>query len=160
MCIDLDTNTYTHKRASPCETAECISNKISFFAQAWFPPSQSAAPTALPEGEPSSWFGLLLFIDNFRILKSPAHRKIPQSHVLPFLALPMGELSPKVTERVMLIIFSANAYHPSATSSTIINANPTANAAVPMCECSPSLISGISSSTTTYSIAPAAKLRR
>lgn len=51
-------------------------------------------------------------------------------------------------------------YHPSATSSIIINANPTANPMVPIFECSPSAVSGISSSTTTYIMAPAAKARR
>ena len=50
--------------------------------------------------------------------------------------------------------------HPSATSSTIITLNPTAKNTVPMLECCPCDISGISSSTTTYSMAPAAKLSR
>ena len=39
--------------------------------------------------------------------------------------------------------------HPSATSSTIITLNPSAKQMVPMLECSPWDISGISSSTTT-----------
>ncbi len=39
--------------------------------------------------------------------------------------------------------------YPSATSSTIISTNPTANPTVPRFECSPSEASGISSSTTT-----------
>ncbi len=39
--------------------------------------------------------------------------------------------------------------YPSATSSTIITLNPTAKNIVPMLECSPCDISGISSSTTT-----------
>lgn len=38
--------------------------------------------------------------------------------------------------------------------------NPMAKRTVPMLECFPSDISGISSSTTTYIIAPAAKLRK
>lgn len=40
-------------------------------------------------------------------------------------------------------------FYPSATSSTIISTNPTANPTVPRFECSPSEASGISSSTTT-----------
>ena len=51
-------------------------------------------------------------------------------------------------------------HHPSATSSTIITLKPTAKNTVPMLECCPCDISGISSSTTTYSMAPAAKLSR
>ena len=50
--------------------------------------------------------------------------------------------------------------HPSATSSTIITLKPTAKNTVPTLECCPCDISGISSSTTTYSMAPAAKLSR
>ena len=50
--------------------------------------------------------------------------------------------------------------HPSATSSTIITLKPTAKNIVPTFECCPCDISGISSSTTTYSMAPAAKLSR
>ena len=45
--------------------------------------------------------------------------------------------------------------HPSATSSTIITLKPTAKNTVPTLECCPCDISGISSSTTTYSMAPA-----
>jgi len=48
---------------------------------------------------------------------------------------------------------------PRATSRIIIMEKPMANIMVPTWECSPSLISGMSSSTTTYSMAPAAKLR-
>ena len=44
--------------------------------------------------------------------------------------------------------FSVRIY-PSATSSIIMSVKPTANESTPMFECSPSLISGISSSTTT-----------
>ncbi len=51
-------------------------------------------------------------------------------------------------------------HHPSATSSTIITLKPTAKNTVPTLECCPCDIFGISSSTTTYSIAPAAKLSR
>lgn len=40
-------------------------------------------------------------------------------------------------------------FHPSATSSTIIRLKPTAKNTVPMLECAPCDISGISSSTTT-----------
>lgn len=40
-------------------------------------------------------------------------------------------------------------YHPNATSSTIISENPTAKKIVPILECSPADISGMSSSTTT-----------
>ena len=50
--------------------------------------------------------------------------------------------------------------YPSATSSIIIREKPRAKKMVPILECSPSDISGISSSTTTYSIAPAAKASR
>ena len=50
--------------------------------------------------------------------------------------------------------------HPNATSSTIITLKPTAKNTVPMLVCCPCDISGISSSTTTYSMAPAAKLSR
>ena len=45
--------------------------------------------------------------------------------------------------------------HPSATSSTIITLKPTAKNTVPTLECCPCDISGISFSTTTYSMAPA-----
>ncbi len=48
-------------------------------------------------------------------------------------------------------------FYPSATSSAIIRLKPTAKATTPIFECSPADISGISSSTTTYIIAPAAK---
>ena len=50
--------------------------------------------------------------------------------------------------------------YPSATSSTIIRLNPIIKRIVPQFECSPSDISGISSSMTTKIIAPAAKLKR
>lgn len=50
--------------------------------------------------------------------------------------------------------------YPSATSSAIIRVNPKANISTPILECSPSDISGMSSSTTTYIMAPAAKDRR
>jgi len=49
---------------------------------------------------------------------------------------------------------------PSATSNTIINVKPTAKNTVPKLECLPCDISGMSSSTTTYIIAPAAKLSK
>ena len=58
-----------------------------------------------------------------------------------------------------IAIFSTMRY-PSATSSTIITLKPTAKNIVPTFECCPCDISGISSSTTTYSMAPAAKLSR
>ena len=48
--------------------------------------------------------------------------------------------------------------YPSATSSTIITRKPPITPRVPTLECSPRCASGISSSTTTYIIAPAAKL--
>ena len=67
-------------------------------------------------------------------------------HVLPFFA-------------PCIAIFSTMRY-PSATSSTIITLKPTAKNTVPTLECYPCDISGISSSTTTYSMAPAAKLSR
>ena len=50
--------------------------------------------------------------------------------------------------------------YPSATSRDIITMNPTAKVMTPTSECSPCDISGISSSTTTYIMAPAAKERR
>ena len=50
-------------------------------------------------------------------------------------------------------------HHPSATSSTIITLKPTAKNTVPTLECCPCDISGISSSTTTYSMAPAKRSR-
>ena len=55
-----------------------------------------------------------------------------------------------------MIIHLPPTVYPSATSSIIIIENPTANAIVPRLECFPSEASGISSSTTTYIIAPAA----
>ena len=55
-----------------------------------------------------------------------------------------------------IAIFSTMRY-PSATSSTIITLKPTAKNTVPTLECCPCDISGISSSTTTYSMAPATK---
>ena len=54
-------------------------------------------------------------------------------------------------------VFSLLYSYPNATSSTIITEKPTVKKTVPMLEWPPSLISGISSSTTTYSMAPAAK---
>ena len=57
-----------------------------------------------------------------------------------------------------IAIFSTMRY-PSATSSTIITLKPTAKNIVPTFECSPCDISGISSSTTTYSMAPAKRSR-
>ena len=56
--------------------------KLVFANNLWYGhvfPSQSAAPTALPKGEPSS-------------ARNALHRP---------LALPLGELSPKVTERAL-----------------------------------------------------------
>ena len=50
--------------------------------------------------------------------------------------------------------------YPRATSNVIITMNPRAKVRTPISECSPSDISGISSSTTTYIMAPAAKERR
>ena len=50
-------------------------------------------------------------------------------------------------------------FYPRATSSDIITVNPTAKKIVPRSECSPWDISGISSSTTTYSMAPAKRSR-
>ncbi len=50
--------------------------------------------------------------------------------------------------------------HESATSSAIMSVKPTAKNMTPVSECLPTDISGISSSTTTYTIAPAAKLKR
>ena len=58
-----------------------------------------------------------------------------------------------------IAIFSTMRY-PSATSSTIITLKPTAKNTVPTLECCPCDISEISSSTTTYSMAPAKKLIR
>ena len=63
-------------------------------------------------------------------------------------------VSPATSGEVAL---HSNPYQPSATSSIIISVKPRAKKMVPMFECSPSDISGISSSTTTYSMAPAAK---
>ena len=57
--------------------------------------------------------------------------------------------------------FSASlSAQPSATSSIIIRVKPREKEMAPMLECSPWDISGISSSTTTYSMAPAAKPRK
>lgn len=58
---------------------------------------------------------------------------------------------PVVQIRMVLLqhLFGRSCAYPSATSSTIIREKPTAKASVPMLECSPSDISGISSSTTT-----------
>lgn len=50
--------------------------------------------------------------------------------------------------------------YPRATSRTIISVNPIATPIVPMLECLPFCDSGISSSVTTYIIAPAANERR
>ena len=65
---------------------------------------------------------------------------------------------PTAADRQLLRLYSkfGNRY-PKATSNTIIKVKPTAKKIVPMWECSPSDISGTSSSTTTYSMAPAAK---
>ena len=51
-------------------------------------------------------------------------------------------------------------FYPSATSRIIIVTKPNENTTVPMFVCFPSDISGINSSTTTYIIAPAAKLKK
>lgn len=51
-------------------------------------------------------------------------------------------------------------FYPSATSKIIIVTKPNENKTVPMFVCFPSDISGINSSTTTYIIAPAAKLKK
>ncbi len=53
-----------------------------------------------------------------------------------------------IPQRKILLCISA-VFHPSATSSTIIRLKPTAKNTVPMLECAPCDISGISSSTTT-----------
>ena len=58
------------------------------------------------------------------------------------------EKLPPATENQNSLLPGAS-FYPSATSSTIINTNPTANPTVPRFECSPSEASGISSSTTT-----------
>ena len=47
--------------------------------------------------------------------------------------------------------------YPNATSKIIIITKPNATPIVPMLVCSPACESGINSSTTTYTIAPAAK---
>lgn len=57
-------------------------------------------------------------------------------------------------------LVSPPVFYPSATSRIIISENPTAKKTVPILEYSPADISGMSSSTTTWSMAPAAKLRR
>ena len=57
----------------------------------------------------------------------------------------------------ILFYCSAQGNYPSATSKTIISRKPPITAKVPVLECSPKCASGISSSTTTYSMAPAAK---
>ena len=49
------------------------------------------------------------------------------------------------------------AAHPSATSNTIMSRKPAMTPRVPVLECSPKWASGMSSSTTTYIMAPAAK---
>ena len=51
-------------------------------------------------------------------------------------------------------------FQPRSTSSDIIRRKPKAKPIVPMLECFPFCVSGISSSTTTYIIAPAAKAKR
>ena len=71
--------------------------------------------------------------------------QIPVFHVFPFFA-------------PCIAIFSTMRY-PSATSSTIITLKPTAKKK-PCRRYRPCDISGISASTTTYSMAPAAKLSR
>ena len=58
------------------------------------------------------------------------------------------EQLPPATENQHPLLPGAS-FYPSATSSTIISTNPTANPTVPRFECSPSEASGISSSTTT-----------
>ena len=58
------------------------------------------------------------------------------------------EQLPPATENQNPLLPGAS-FYPSATSSTIISTNPTANPTVPRFECSPSEASGISSSTTT-----------
>ena len=55
-----------------------------------------------------------------------------------------------------LCIIKFQFIYPNATSKIIITTNPIATPIVPIFECSPACDSGISSSTTTYIIAPAA----
>ena len=51
-------------------------------------------------------------------------------------------------------------FHPKATSNAIISEKPNVNIIIPLSQCLPVLISGTSSLSTTYIIAPAAKERR
>ena len=78
--------------------------------------------------------------------------RIRSSHI----ALRIFRCLSKLSEEISLQI----TFYPNATSSTIMRLNPAAKNMVPMLEWSPADISGINSSTTTYSIAPAAKLTR
>ena len=73
-------------------------------------PSQAAAPPALPKGEPSC---AMTNLEASRIrrgagtsLAVPPSRVIPRSEAS--LALPLGELSPKVTERALQALLNGN----------------------------------------------------
>lgn len=62
---------------------------------------------------------------------------------------PQNLRSAGIPKKVLPAVFLSTESHPSATSSTIITLKPTAKNSVPILECLPSDISGISSSTTT-----------
>ena len=73
-------------------------------------PSQAAAPPALPKGEPSC---AMTNLGTCRIrrgalanLQAPPSRVIARSEAS--LALPLGELSPKVTERALQALLNGN----------------------------------------------------
>ena len=65
-----------------------------------------------------------------------------------------------ISIRITVIFMLLSSVQPSVTSRIIITTKPREKAIVPILECFPSDISGISSSTTTYIMAPAAKARK
>lgn len=65
----------------------------------------------------------------------------------------------KICNELFLFVMILLPGYPSVTSRIIINRKPPMTLRVPLLECSPRCASGISSSTTTYIMEPAAKLR-
>jgi|GEM_PF-5046578 len=95
----------------------------------------------------------------FCLLLTSSRSKASQKHHRLLVLLEVILFSQRCLYLFILVREIPFIYHflyPNTTSSTIIRANPTAKPTVPKLECDPFDVSGISSSTTTYNIAPAA----
>ena len=102
-------------------------------------PSQAAAPPALPKGEPSC---AMTNLEASRIrrgagtsLAVPPSRVIPRSEAS--LALPLGELSPKVTERALQALPISSGRCSNGTHLRLVIARSEASLALPLGELSP-----------------------